>query len=101
MLITRGTNTISGPANGEGFSWYYQNGLSDQMAYITFFDKERPLPWICGGNGCHSCQKMKGPNNEAGPYAGHPDAHMQCRNIQIRVLPSHWSRSPQILFSDW
>ena len=79
FLIPSGPGTI--PGNGGGFSWYYNNGLMDQMAYITFFDKERPLPWICGSSGCHSCARMKGPNNEVGPYPAHPEPHMQCKNI--------------------
>ena len=44
------------------------------------------MPHICGGSGCHSCARMKGPNNEVGPYPHHPDAHMQCRNIQSGAL---------------
>ena len=79
MPVFGGTDIISG--DGTGFSWYYKNGLSDEMVYATFFDNGRPMPHYCGGSGCHACARMKGPNNEDGPYPSHPVSHMQCRDI--------------------
>ena len=67
------------PGNGDGYTWYYSEGLVNEMAIATFFDKERTRPHICGSNGCQSCALMTGPNGEAGPGPSHADPYMQCK----------------------
>ena len=74
---------IRGDTQHSQYSWYYQNGLSQELAFATFGDKERTAKHICNTNGCHSCRLMLGPGGEEGPHSGHAKPYMRCQQAAM------------------